>query len=297
MITGAENLEHILQQYPWREVKNGTQARTLINDTLILQKRPRQHLIRWQAILKAFKNFPEHKLFAGTKTQILEIEDNCFWTLSERVDSPNNTYLDFEKRSNIKEGWNFAEKTWKTLLDTSALLSNVSPKKLPLPLFKDDLIFLPHQHWTEDYVLEVISSGLKLPLDFKIPAEPKNEFVIYHGDSILKNLVHNREHGGYCFIDWEGLSVQRKQNPLAHWFAFLLFRTSPEEWVSKIEPYEDDACSYLGVSLVDWKHMLGWFCLREIAAWGMRGDNPNRFKDSIYDADILLAGTRNIFES
>jgi hypothetical protein len=275
----------------WELSAKGIMAQTWISNSLVLQRRSSSELDCWRSIIQVTANFPQHPLFKGSRYQLFEVEDSCFWLLSDRIDDPQkDPWPDFHRPANVEVALKIFGQAFNDLLETSKLLWSQPTANLPLDIYRDRNNTLSHAHWSSSYVKFVLKEGMSLPL-LDIPDEPVTERALSHGDALLKNIVLSTDNR-YCLIDWEGLSVQEKHADITRNCVWVLFYLEPSQWVPKLEPYLLPASNLLDISRQDLLRSIGWAGLRDIAAWSRL---DHRFPECT--AQSRFEGCLNLFEA
>jgi hypothetical protein len=259
-----------LESLSWKQLDHGSVAQTLLSDDWVLQRRPVRYLERWQTLIDNClqRLQPEtDPYFKAANYKIIEINKNHFWTLSSRLDHGEKRKLDLAIDLSIDQAWDIADVLLPIAIKTfDKINQKLPPNKIPKRLLRDDIRFIQRQKWSSDYVLVLLEQIHRISKNEieQIPPEPKFEYVVGHGDPVHKNFVFNKDkHPQYCLVDWETITLLPKSSDPAHFFAHLLFKTEPENWLKKLEPYNQTVSEYLQTSQHIWLRSLGWFCLRE----------------------------------
>lgn len=280
-------IKHNLPTEGWKPVYTGMVAVTFLHEQYVVQKRPLQALSAYQAAEAYLRTYATESLFAGAITELLEIESDGFWIVTDRLDSPDDQYVFNTDRDNHLAWWEWGKEIWPTALETMRLIK--TKPALPDTVLRNPKRITSFKLLPIAYIRQVLNArGAELT---NIPEHHfETDLVVSHGDLHASNIVRYKE-GGYRTIDWETLAMLPEHSDPSQFIVYLLAKTPSEEWSNYFWSFSKDCQELTGLNSIDWAAVLVEAILRETALWSELipvSSEMNTFDDNITGIKKLL---------
>lgn len=251
----------------WVLPPQGYQADTYMNETVVLQRRPKSKLKRWKETHRMLETIDDPDGLLSLARHRLQVEANSFWVCFDRQDLPGSPGHEYKDWPPARFSGAFLE-SLPDLLQSCSLLRQA-------PLQPDMLCLEPskaqaNRRYSAAFVREAARS-MSVAID--APAPEPMPIVNSHGDALLKNMVLTAD--GYRLIDWEDSGPAPLGSDLSHAVAWLMLRLEPEDWTKPLSTAEPAIIDWIGCSQQQWRRLLFWTLISEVVFW-RHGDDLAR---------------------